>query len=414
VSSAPHLALAVAVICGCALAGGAVSARLGQPRVIGEIAAGVLLGPTLFGALLPGAFDSLFSADVADRLDDLARLGVILFVFFVGVEFASALARIRWQLIGSLALVSFAIPLLLGIALAFPLFSRLGGDAAPRSAFVLFFGVAFSITAIPVLAAILEDVGLLSHPLGRLALGTAAVTDVAAWCFLALAAARAGVGDASAAGERLLETVALAVAVLAIARPLLRRCFRALPARVVGFAYPVVGVGLAVGLATVTDHIGVNVLPGAFLAGLAVGTPPGASTRAVEQVRALNRLLLLPIFFVATGLLIDLGSPGSANLILAGALVLVVGTIGKVGPVSLVARKGGFSWRDSFGLGVLLNTKGLTEIVVLRIGYDLGLITRDALGVLIVVALVTTAAAVPALRRLRIVPLRLPDAGARR
>jgi Kef-type K+ transport system membrane component KefB len=387
----------------CAYGGGAVAARLHQPRVIGEIAAGIALGPTLFGALFPDAFDSLFPLDIADRLDDLARLGVILFVFFVAVEFASPRLQIRWRLIGSLAVVSFVIPLLLGMALAFPLFSRLGGDSAPRAAFVLFFGVAFSITAIPVLASILEEVGLLSQPLGRLALGTAAVTDVAAWCFLALAAANAGVGSASSAAERLLETVVLAGVVLLFARPLLRWLFHALMARVVRFVYPVVGVALAVGLATLTDQIGVSVLPGAFLAGLALGAPPGLSAHPIERIRALNRLLLLPIFFVATGLLIDLGSSRSANLIVAGLLVLAVGTLGKVGPVSLVARRGGLAWRDSFGLGVLLNTKGLTEIVVLRIGYDLGLISRDALGVLIVVALVTTAAAVPVLRRLQVV-----------
>ena len=172
------------------------------------------------------------------------------------------------------------------------------------------------------------------------------------------------------------------------------------------FLYPVAGVALAIGLASATEHIGVSVLPGAFLAGLAVGAPPEASARSLEQVRALNRILLLPIFFVATGLLIDLGSSGSADLIGAGLLVLAVGTVGKVGGVSLVARRGGLAWRDSFGLGFLLNTKGLTEIVVLRIGYDLGLISRDALGVLIVVALVTTAAAVPALHRLGVVPVR--------
>ena len=405
-SSALHLALAVAVICACAYAGGAVAARLRQPRVIGEIAAGIALGPTLVGAIFPGLLDWLFPGDIAHALSTLARLGVILFVFFVGIEFGPALSRIRWRLVGWLALAGFGVPLLLGMALAFPLFSRLAGDGAGKTAFVLFFGVAISITALPVLAAILEDVGLSSQPLGQLALGTAAVTDVAAWCFLALAAAKAGVGESTTAAERLLFTAALAAGVLLILRPLLRRGFAALSPAAVRVAYPVAGVALAVGLANLTDHIGVSILAGAFLAGIAVGAPPGASSRALEQVRGVNRVLLLPIFFVSTGLLIDLGSAGSAHLILVGLLVLAVGTLGKVGSVSLVARRGSLAWRDSLGLGFLLNTKGLTEIVVLRIGYDLGLISRDALGVLIVVALVTTAAAVPALRRLRVVPVR--------
>ena len=405
-SSVPHVALAVAVICAWAFVAGTAAARLGQPRVIGEIAAGIMLGPTLFGALFPDLQHSLFPAGLVGKLDTLARLGVILFVFFVGVEFAPALAHIRWKLIGSLVLGSFAVPLLLGIAVAFPLFSRLGGATAPHTAFVLFLGVAVSITALPVLAAILEDVGLSSQALGRLALGTAAVTDVAAWCFLALAAAAAGTGNASGAAERLFATSALAIGVLVIVRPLLRHCFDALPPTVVHFAYPVGGVALAIGLASATDHIGVSVLPGALLAGIALGRQPGRGSRSLGQLRLLNRALLLPIFFAATGLRIDLGSAGTAELFAAGALVLAVGTLGKVGAVSVVARAGGLAWRESLGLGFLLNTKGLTEIVVLRIGYDLGLISRDALGVLIVVALVATVAAVPALRLLRLVPLK--------
>jgi K+:H+ antiporter len=405
VSSAPHVALAVAVICAWAFVAGTAAARLGQPRVIGEIAAGIMLGPTLLGAQLPGLQRSLFPADLVGKLDTLARLGVILFVFFVGVEFAAALSHIRWRLIGSLALGSFVIPLLLGIALAFPLFSRLGGTSAPHTAFVLFFGVAVSITAFPVLAAILEEVGLSSHALGRLALGTAAVTDVAAWCFLALAAAEAGSGDTSRAAERLLAAAVLATGVLVILRPLLRLGFHALPPTVVRFAYPTAGVALAIGLASATDRIGVSFLLGALLAGIALGAQPGRSSRSLGQIRLLNRALLLPIFFAATGLRFDLASAGSAELFAAGAVVLAVGTLGKLGAVSLVARAGGLAWRESVGLGFLLNTKGLTEIVVLRIGYDLGLISRDALGVLIVVALVATVAAVPALRLLGLVPL---------
>jgi Kef-type K+ transport system membrane component KefB len=409
VSWVPHLALAVAVVCGCAFLAGRSVARLGQPRVIGEIAAGILLGPTLLGAVWPGAFQWLFPHEILHSLRSLARLGVILFVFFVGLEFASALAHIRWRVVGALVVGSFAVPLLLGTAIAFPLFDRLGGDGASRTAFVLFFGVALSITAVPVLASILEDVGLLTRPLGRLAFATAAVTDVAAWCFLALAAAKAGDGNTSTAFTRLLETAALAAGVLVIGRPLLRRCFRLLPRALVRIVYPVAGVALAIGLADLTQHIGVSVLFGALLAGLALGPELPAASRLLGQIRLVNRYLLLPIFFVATGLLIDLGSAGSVHLLWAGALVLAVASLGKIGGVFIAARASGLPVAESLGLGFLLNTKGLTEIVVLRIGYDLGLISHDALGVLIVVALVATAAAVPVIRALGLVPARQGD-----
>ncbi len=403
-SSAPHVALAVAVICAWAFVVGTMSARLGQPRVIGEIAAGIVLGPTLLGALFPGLFHSLFATDLTGKLNSLARLGVILFVFFVGVEFEPALSRVRWRLIGSLVAASFVVPLLLGIAIAFPLYSRFEGTTPKHGAFVLFLGVALSITAFPVLAAILDDVGLTLRPLGQLALGTAAVTDVAAWCVLALVAADAGSGHSSAAAERLLATAGLAAGMLLVVRPLLRRCYRALPEGIMSVVYPVGGVALAIALATATERIGVSVVFGALLAGITLGARPGKSPRPLEQVRVLNRALLLPVFFAATGLRINLGSSGSVHLLGAGALVLAVVTLGKVGGVSLVARAGRLTWRDSCGLGALLNSKGLTEIVVLVTGYDLGLISRDALGILILVALVTTAATVPSLRLLGLVP----------
>jgi len=196
-SSAPRLALALVVICACALAAGRLGARLGQPRVIGEIAAGIALGPSLLGALSPRLLHALFPADLLGKLDALANVGVILFVFLVGVEFDREAARGRWRLIGSLAGANFVVPLLLGVAIAFPLFSRLGGPTAPRGAFVIFLGVAVAITAFPVLAAILDELGLSAQPLGRLALAAAALTDVAAWSLLAFAAAEAGSGQRS-------------------------------------------------------------------------------------------------------------------------------------------------------------------------------------------------------------------------
>src|ERR1700722_12463372 len=213
-SSAPRLALALAVICGCAFAAGGLGARMGQPRVIGAIAAGILLGPSLLGALAPRLFHALFPADLFGKLDALASLGGILFVFFVGIEFEGAAARARWRLIARLAGANFVLPLGLGIAIAFPLFSRLGGPTASRGAFVLFLGVALAITAFPVLAVILDELGLRAGPLGQLALGAAALTDVAAWSLLALAAAEAGSGGRADAAERLLETAGLAAGVL--------------------------------------------------------------------------------------------------------------------------------------------------------------------------------------------------------
>jgi Kef-type K+ transport system membrane component KefB len=402
-SSLTRLALSVAVICACALAAGGLSRRLGQPRVIGEIAAGILLGPTLLGWALPGVFAFLFPADLRHDLHDLARIGVILFVFFVGLEFQSALGGVRWRLTASIVAGSLLVPLVLGAAVALPLYSELGGDAVSRGAFALFLAVAVSITAVPVLATILDDLGLTTRPLGVLAIACAVATDLAAWCLLAVVAAQTGSGGADRAWLRLLLGAAVAVGAILVVRPLLRRLLDALPARAGAIATPILAVGLAVGLASATEHAGVSVVFGAFVAGLAFD-PGRANEPSLAAVRVLNRYLLLPIFFVSTGLSVDLHGNRGTALWAAGALVLAVATVGKVGGVSLAGRAGGLGWRDALGLGALLNTKGLTEMVVLDLGYQLGVISQGALGVLIVVALVTTAAAAPAVRRIGLGP----------
>jgi Kef-type K+ transport system membrane component KefB len=395
-SSLLRLALEVAVICGCALVAGRLARRLDQPRVIGEIAVGLLLGPTLLGWVFPGVSAFLFPPALNGKIDALAKLGVILFVFFVGLEFQPALIRMRRRLLASLIAGSLVLPLLLGVAVAFPLYSQLAGDGAARGAFTLFLGVAISITALPVLASILEDAGLAGRPIGALAIGCAVATDVAAWCLLAVVAAETGSGGAGHVGVRLAGVAAIGAGAILLLRPGVRRALATLPPWVA----PLLALGLAVGLAWATDAIGVSVIFGAFLAGLVFG---GRGGRSLDRVRAVNRVVLLPVFFVATGLRIDLHADATAALVAAGVAVLAVATVSKVGGVFAAARANGLDRRDSLGLGFLLNTKGLTEIVVLRLGYDLGLISRGALGVLIVVALVTTAAAVPALRALGLV-----------
>ncbi len=228
-SSLVRLVLEVAVICACALVAGRLARRLDQPRVIGEIVAGLLLGPTLLGWLLPGVSAFLFPSTLNGKLDALAKLGVILFVFFVGLEFQSALLRVRRRLLGSLIGGSLVVPLLLGVAVAFPLFSQLAGAGASRGAFALFLGVAVSITALPVLASILEDVGLARRPIGALAIGCAVATDLAAWCLLAVVAAETGNGGGGRVAIRLAGVAAIGAGALLLLRPGVRRALAVPP-----------------------------------------------------------------------------------------------------------------------------------------------------------------------------------------
>jgi Kef-type K+ transport system membrane component KefB len=405
-ATAPRLLLAVLVVCAAAYAAGAATAALGQPRAVGEIAAGILLGPTLLGAVAPGAFSFLFHGAVLPDLNRLARLGVIFFVFFIGAEFETSLVRARWKLIGSLAAGSLLVPLVLGIAIGFPLYDRLAGPSAHHGAFVLFLGVSTAITAFPVLAAVLESIGMIDQPLGRLALGTAAVTDVAAWCLLALAAAAAGSGTGTTALERLLGALAVAAGALFVLRPLWRSGLRSLPGPLARFVRPLGGLALAVGLASATERVGVTVIFGSLVAGVAFGPGPEEAGGSLDRFKWLNRIALLPIFFAATGLRIDLRSAWDGMLIAAGAAVLLVGSAGKLAGVCAAARAWALPWRDSIGLAILLNTKGLTELVVLRLGYDLGLLSQTAFGVLVVAALISTAATVPALALMGALPAR--------
>jgi len=300
--------------------------------------------------------------------------------------------------------VNLGLPVIAGVAIAFPLYAHLAGPDAGHTAFALFVGVAAGTTALPVLAAILDDLGLSATALGRLSLGAAAVTDIGAWSLLALVAASAGHGGASQAALRVGGAACLALVVLGVVRPLFRRVLAAVPAGASGVVQTVVGIGLAIALATATEHIGVSVVLGALLAGAAIGRPPAGQQRLSAGARRVNRALLLPVFFAATGLRIDLGSGWSAGLFAAAACVLLVAATVKITGVTYAATWSGLTRRDAVGLGFLLNTKGLTEIVVLRLGYDLGLLSRPAFGVLVVAALLATAATAPALQLLGLVP----------
>ena len=338
-SSALHLALAVAVICACAYAGGVAAARLRQPRVIGEIAAGIALGPTLVGAIFPGLLDWLFPADIARQAQhacqarghplrllrrDRVRAGAL-----ADPLEADRVARARQLRRSAAARDGARVPAVLAAR------RRRGGKDARSSS------SSASRSASPRCPSSRRSSRTSACRRNRSDSWRSARPPSPTWPRGASSRwprrKRAAANRPRRPSDSLF-TAALAAGVLVVLRPLLRRGFAALPPAAVRIAYPVAGVALAVGLANLTDRIGVSILAGAFLAGIAVGAPPGASSRALEQVRGLNRVLLLPIFFVATGLLIDLGSAGSAHLILAGLLVLAVGTVGKVGGVSLVAQ----------------------------------------------------------------------------
>ncbi|PPK65021.1 cation:proton antiporter [Actinokineospora auranticolor] len=383
------LFLDLAVVVALARLVGALARRLGQPAVIGEILAGVLIGPSLLGT---GVTDVLFPADVRPLLSTLANVGVAVFMFGIGVELDRALLRGKGKLATAVSLASIALPFALGALLALYL---VGNHTAPhRLGFVLFIGAAMSVTAFPVLARILADRGLSRTPVGGIALVCAAAGDLLAWCLLAVVVLVSGGG-----GQWLfLWGPAYLVVMLWLVRPLLRKVLTDRVPTSVALSILIAGLLLS---GAATEWIGLHFIFGAFLFGVVVPHEGTSRLResVVERIDLFNGTLLLPVFFIVAGLKVDLSAIGATG-VLELALVLVAAVTGKLGGAFAAARLNGMPTREAAGLGVLMNTRGLTELIILSVGLRLGMLDQRLYSVMVVMAIVTTAMAGPLLRLL--------------
>ncbi|MFD4987467.1 cation:proton antiporter [Streptomyces sp. NPDC058374] len=385
-----------AVVLTCQL-GGAVFRRLGQPPVIGEIAMGIALGPSLFGALWPEGQHWLLSSSTTPFLDGLGQLGLLSFMFLIGTELDLATLRGHSRTALAVSQVSIALPAVCGALLALAMYGPLAPKGVGRTPFVLFIAVSMSITAFPVLARILADRGLTGTPLAALAIACAAVDDVAAWCLLAVVVAIAGSGSALDA----LTTAALAasflLAMLYVVRPLLALWVRRATQPRDGLVLALLFSGACLA-SLATDEIGVHSLFGAFVFGTIVPRDSPTVARSTTRLGAFVVPVLLPLFFVQTGLRTNFGLLGdNASAWLWAGAILIVAAFGKWGGSALTARLTGRSWRDSLTIGALMNCRGLTELVVLNIGLDLGVISSEVFTMLVLMALITTVATSPAL-----------------
>ncbi|GAU68737.1 putative Na(+)/H(+) antiporter [Streptomyces sp. NBRC 110611] len=404
-----HFFLAAAVVLAAALAGGACAQRLGQPRVIGEICAGLALGPSLLGSLAPDATGWLFPGPSVRLMEGLSQLGLALFMFGVGQELAGM--RLRGTM-GRTALVSLAsllVPFGLGAAAALPMAGAFTGTAGNETAFVLFVGCAMSITAFPVLARILADLGLTRSEPGRLALVVAAIGDGGSWLVVA-----AIVTCAQGGGVHGLVVNGLGAALAAVffLWPLRRWLARRLPDTEDGRGAVGVTVLLVAGVAaasTLTAALGIHQLIGALLFGLAWPVR-GQGAALADRVTGIAKTVLLPFFFFGFGLATDLTAlhwDATTAAVCAG--LLLVATVGKIAGPGLCAWLTGMDRRPALILGMLLNARGLTELVVIQIGFQAGLVDDGMRGVLTLVALVTTVMTSPLLRLLGCPPShRLP------
>jgi Kef-type K+ transport system membrane component KefB len=385
--TAVNTLLAVAAILIACNAIGWLVARIGQPRVVGELLAGIVLGPSVLGLLLPGVGAALFPAPVIAALKVVAQLGLVLFLLLVGMEAVPDGNQLRLGRLGVLTTASVAVPLLLAGALAAVLHPTYGGGV-PVASFVLFFGAAVSVTALPVLARLLEESGLAGSRLGVTALVAAAGNDVVAWILVAVAA---GLLEATGLTSFLLTaggTLALVLVLLLVVRPVLVR-LRTPPLWV--------PVGIALAAAWSAEQVGVHAIFGAFLAGIAMPRDERWRAELRTQLDPVVARILLPVFFAVVGLATRVDMLTLPDLAVFGA-VLAVAVAGKVGGVGLTARALGERPRDALTLGLLMNVRGVTEIVVLTVGLELGLIGPKLFTLLVLVAVVTTFMTAPLLK----------------
>ena len=378
---------------------GLVFRRLGQTAVIGEMFAGILLGPSLLGQLLPSIESRLFPQASLPPLYLISQLGVVLFMFVVGMDVDIDRLRRRAKATVLVSNAGIVVPFALGVGLSFYLHDLYAPAGVANLTFALFIGIAMSITAFPVLARILSERGLTETDLGNTAIGCAAIDDVTAWCLLALALA---IGQGHGFAQPVIAvalTGVVGLIALVVIRPRASGLFGDVDRSGAGRGTLLRALLFLFVTAWATETIGVHALFGAFIAGVAVGGAESLRRPLREAIEPLTSTLLLPLFFAYAGLRTEVGSL-SGEAWFACGLVLLAAVAGKFGAVSLAARVQGFSWQDAVALGALMNTRGLMELVVLNIGYDLGILSAPMYTMMVIMALTTTCMAGPVLAML--------------
>ncbi|MGK5496583.1 cation:proton antiporter [Streptomyces sp. URMC 125] len=383
---------------------GAALSRLGQPAVVGEVVAGIVLGPSVLGLLLPDVQEALFPSALLPSLDGLAQLGVVFFMFLVGLELPLDLLRRSGPAAVALAQASTAVPFLCGTAVAAGVLGAYRPEGASSLALVLFVGSAFSITAFPVLSRILGEQRLTRTPLGTLGLATAGIGDVIAWCLLAAVTAVA----ASASPAPAALSCALVLIYGAVMFLLVRPAFSRLVPRLERAGQPMAAAVMlttALASAWLTDGIGAHSIFGAFLAGVVMPRNSGVIRKVADRIEGLTNWLMLPVFFAVVGLKLDLPAVGGPRDWAVLVLIVCAASASKIGAVMLFSRWLGRGRREAATLGLMMNCRGVTELIVLQLGLTLGILSQQLFAMLACMALVTTAATGPLLRRLR------PDRG---
>jgi Kef-type K+ transport system membrane component KefB len=382
--------LTVAIVLIIARLFGIIAVRLGQPRVMGEVIGGVVLGPSVLGAISPNLQATLFPTDILPALGVVANLGLIFYMFLVGLEVDHGQLKGRATQAAAISNASVALPMLLGIAVALPLYKLVGPDKK-FVAFAIFMGVAMSITAFPVLARILAERRMLKRPVGSLAIACAAIDDVTAWFLIALATTIAVSGSFGDVVKTIAEATAYTLLMVFVVRRILARMATAFDevGRIPSgwFAAIIIGVLLS---AYVTEEINIAFIFGGFIMGMVMPRHARLSEEVTRRIEDFVVTLLLPVFFVYTGLKTNIGLLDRPELWLITIALIAIAILGKLAGAAIAARVTGFDWRASAVIGTLMNTRGLTELIVLNLALSAGAISNALFAALVLMAIVTT------------------------
>ena len=372
--------------------------KIGQPSVIGEIVAGILLGPSFLGNYFHGFSAFLFPAQSLGNLQFLSQIGLILFMFVIGMELDLQVLKNKAREAVVISHASIIFPFALGIVLSYFVYAQFAPANVKFLSFSLFIGISMSVTAFPVLARIVQERGLSKTRLGTIAITCAAADDITAWCLLAAVIAVVKAGSILSAFYTILMAAGYVLLMIKVVQPFLKKLGEKYSNKE-SFSKPVVAIFFITLLASsyATEVIGIHALFGAFLAGVIM--PANASFRSVfiEKVEDLALVLLLPLFFVFTGLRTQIGLLNHADLWKVCGWIVLVAVTGKFLGSTLAAKFVGQNWKESLSIGALMNTRGLRELVVLNIGYDLGVLNPEIFAMLVIMALVTTFMTGPAL-----------------
>lgn len=392
----------IAVILLVTVACGWLARRVGQARVVGEIMAGIILGPSLFGRLAPHLSVKLFPAGSLTQIDFLSNVGLVLFLFLIGMELEYHHVIEHRATTALASTMSMLFPFVIAALLAHSLRIRFAPLSTGQVPFVIFLAISMGVTAFPVLARILEERNMHATALGTTSLMCAAVDDVVAWILLAVGLALIGRGDSASLTIRLAGVVGFLVFMIGVLRPAAAWAMRRFSRKELSIEMLGVVIACVLLSAAATAALGVHPLFGAFIAGLVFPRLPGLGASIRSRVDMLVSVLLLPLFFVLTGMRTQLGLLAGGRVWLWMAIILIAAVAGKVGGAAIAARWMGQSWRSAVALGVLLNTRGLVELVILNIAFEAGMFSSTLFTMLVVMALITTVLTTPLLNLMRI------------